>query len=268
MPGFHSSGATSSSWSSVRLSGGSAASMAVQMSVGLWKPRYLGRNRAAAGGLSGGLVAAAGGDALSRGEVGVSAARHSGVAVPLAAPASGAAVPVRPGALAVLISPVAGGGVVTGRLRRLGLAGGPEPLLSNRRRRVVPGPVWRRGGAGRHLVRVGIRRSAVRVGVWTAPAGPSARRGLVRGGEAASSVGRVRLPALGAAVSRLAGAWAARLGRALSGDGDPAGLRGRLVPVAAPPLSAASGRGREVALPPWAVVRLVGGRCGIRGLLV
>ena len=250
----------------MRLSGGSAASMAVQMSVGLWKPRYRGRNRVAAGELPGGLVAAAGGDALSRGEVGVSAARHSGVAVPLAAPASGAAVPVRPGALAALISPVAGGGVVTGRLRRLGLAGGPEPLLSIRRRRVVPGPAWRRGGAGRPLVRVGIRRSAVRVGVWSAPAGPSARRGLVRGGGVVSSggralmAGRMRLPALGAAVSRLAGAWAARLGRALSGGEDPAGLRGRLVPVAGSPLPVAPGRGREVALLPRAVVWLVGGR--------
>ena len=102
----------------------------------------------------------------------------------------------------------------------------------------------------------------------------SARRGLVRGGGVVSSGGRalmadrMRLPALGAAVSRLAGAWAALLGRALSGDGDPAGLRGRLVPVAVLPLPVASGRGREVALPSRVVVRLVGGRCGTRGLLV
>ncbi len=100
-----------------------------------------------------------------------------------------------------------------GRLRRLARAVGPGRLVSIRRRRVVPGPTWRRRGAGHQLAEVRLWRTAVGSAGWPAPASASARRGLVRGGASVSSVGRGLaagrpwLSALGATAGRLVGAW-------------------------------------------------------------
>ncbi len=254
----------------MRLSGGRAASMAVQMSVGLWKPRYSGRNRAAVTELPGGLAASGEDAAPSPGALGASAAGLSGEAVGIRVAATGAAESAVPRVEPRLVPPAMGGGLDVGRLRRLGRAAGPGRLESIRRRRVVPGPACRRRGAGHRQEEVRLWRTAVGSAGWPSPAGTSARRGLVRGGASVSSGGRrlaadrpwLWLSAFGVAAGRLAGAWVVRRGRVLRGGEDPEGLRGRLLPMAGPRLSVAPSRGRAPVLLPPVAGGLGGGCCG------
>ena len=206
-------------------SGGRAASMAVHMSVGLWNPRYCGRNRVVA--TAGPAASAPAGGASSS----IGAAGAWRAVWPVEPPGSEARAALRAG---------------PGRPRRplLGWAGGLRRLVSIIRRRLVPGPV---GGRRRAVLLPGgvlPARAAAGSCSVSARGVSSVSRGLVRGGAAESS--RTR----GLAAGRR---WlAVRGGRcAASCCRGPVGLRGRLTLAEGPGLPWAPVRGRgPVPLPP------------------
>ena len=191
------------------------------MSVGLWNPRYCGRNRVVAEGAAAGPAAPAGpgGASSSLGTAGAWLAALSAGRPRLGLRAVLRAGPGRP------------------RWPLLGWAGGLRRLVSGIRRRLVPGPAGGRRGADLLAGGVLSARAAPGRCSISARGGSSASRGLVRGGAAESS--RTR----GLAAGRR---WlAVRGGRcAPSCCRGPVGLRGRLALAEGPGLPWAHVRGR------------------------
>jgi hypothetical protein len=202
--------------------------MAVHMSVGLWNPRYCGRNRVVAAGAAAGpaVPAGPGGASSSLGSAGAWIAALSAGSSGLGSRASLRAGPGRP------------------RWPLLGWAGGLRRLVSGICRRLAPGPAGDRRGAALLAGGVLPARTAPGGCSISARGGSSASRGLVRGGAAESSRAR------GLAAGRR---WlAVRGGRcAPSCCRGSEGLRGRLPLAGGSGLSWGLARGRRPGpLPP------------------